>query len=606
MRIVKKLHAVVVGLVAILAVAGCSGSGSSNTLGNSDSSITSTSPYSLQITVIGSSEISVSKTVQLRSTVTGTTQKDVTWSSADESIASVSDRGLVTGIKEGKTNITATLDLDSSVKATVEITVNAAASPTAITISGATSGLAWIDEDVNLSVSATPVEASALVNWESSNEEIATVSQEGAVHFLSPGNVVIMATSTADANVSDYLEFEVKYGTFYSNKGSSNWDISHQADANNANINLPAEGSSGYNALYFNHFKGQRFYAEGFFKTGDLTDDAWAWQGIGVGTGLSDSDSRFFTFSPFAPGQGNNHNKTIVRDWPTTWGELTDRSQVWGENGLNQLDSKDGIKIAMIRDYNTYYYLINDKLFWVDETTKYADTDTYPIFIGFDIPVTVTNYELISDDAEINSILAGSAFDKSFFTTGDVTYIDDSDFTFNSTTTLSKDHKIRSLGDKTKLYGNFEVSFDVDNMTFNGEKESIFRGLSVNFVRYNQANINESILLGRSGLQGGSDIKSRYMSWDYQKSMEDPTSVIKDNETTSAVTSVSSTMHVKIQRIVDEEFAEFKVYVNEQLVSYDYNSNKTGVYYTGAYLLWVGGEYSGSHVTNFVFNNLGN
>lgn len=54
-----------------------------------------------------------------------TTTKTVTWSSSDETIATVNTSGKVTGVKVGEATITATCTADSSVKATCAITVEA-------------------------------------------------------------------------------------------------------------------------------------------------------------------------------------------------------------------------------------------------------------------------------------------------------------------------------------------------------------------------------------------------------------------------------------------------------------------------------------------------
>lgn len=595
-------------MLAATLIVGCKPTPGGDSIEPSSNPISEVSDFKVTIAAVGSTEISVSKTVQLRSTVIGTTSKDVTWESLNPTIASVSDRGLVTGLAAGEATIKATLVIDPRATATIKITVLPGVTPTELIISGATSGVAWVNENVKLSVSALPAEASSLVTWESSNEAVASVNEAGEVTFLTAGDAVIMATSVDDTNITAYLTFDVKKGTFYSNKGSVNWNVSAQANATDAKVELPAEGSSGYNALYFNHFMGTRYYVEAFFKTGALTADAWAWQGIGVGSGLSDSDSRFFTFSPFSPNQGNNHNKTILRDMPTTWGGLTDRSQVWGEHGLNEINSMDGVKIALLRDNDTYYYLINDELHWVDQTTKYSQTPTYPIIVGFDIPVVVTDYILESDPALLDTRLASAAYKKSFFTSGaNVTYVDDSDFTFTSTTTISKDHKIRSLGDQTKLIGNFEITFEVENMAFNPEK-STFTGLSLNLVRYDDANVNESLILGQSNLNADKDgIYARFQSWDFVKSMEDPTAVIKYAENSvNLKTDPLAKSVVTITRTIVDQKATFAMNVDGVDVLFDVGSMATveaSVYYTGAYLLWIGGEYSSSHVSNFVFTS---
>ena len=44
----------------------------------------------------------------------------------------------------------------------------------------------------------------------------------------------------------------------------------------------------------------------------------------------------------------------------------------------------------MMRDENTYYYFINDKLMYVDETMLYDGIPTMPILVAIDIPDNVT------------------------------------------------------------------------------------------------------------------------------------------------------------------------------------------------------------------------
>ena len=63
------------------------------------------SQYVMKITAIGSTTIQVDKTLTLRTQVTGTNQKDVTWSSLNPEIATVSEKGVVTGVSAGEAKI---------------------------------------------------------------------------------------------------------------------------------------------------------------------------------------------------------------------------------------------------------------------------------------------------------------------------------------------------------------------------------------------------------------------------------------------------------------------------------------------------------------------
>ena len=72
--------------------------------------------------VISESEVAVEKGKTVTLTVKGMEGETATWASDDETIATVSEEGVVTGMKVGTTTITATSE-DRGVKATCKVTV---------------------------------------------------------------------------------------------------------------------------------------------------------------------------------------------------------------------------------------------------------------------------------------------------------------------------------------------------------------------------------------------------------------------------------------------------------------------------------------------------
>ena len=80
-------------------------------------------PESLTITS-STTEVEIGSTISLTATVNPSeASQEVTWSTSDETIATVSPSGSVRGIAEGKVTITATSDVDATISDSVEITV---------------------------------------------------------------------------------------------------------------------------------------------------------------------------------------------------------------------------------------------------------------------------------------------------------------------------------------------------------------------------------------------------------------------------------------------------------------------------------------------------
>ncbi len=119
----------------------------------------------------------------------------VSWSSLDNTIATVNQQGVVTGVSAGQTSIKAVLN---AVSATALITVTAATVPERLVISsanntvtvGATNTLT-LSYFNNQGVQA-PVPAGVV--WSSSNSSLASVNQQGIVTGIAAGTPVIAAT----------------------------------------------------------------------------------------------------------------------------------------------------------------------------------------------------------------------------------------------------------------------------------------------------------------------------------------------------------------------------------------------------------------------------
>jgi uncharacterized protein YjdB len=114
------------------------------------------------------------------------TDKSVTWSSSDETVATVAN-GVVTGVSDGSATITVTT-VDGGFEATAAITVKTAV--TGVTLDQ-TAVTLEIGETVTLVATIEPANATnQLVGWTSGNEDVATVD-DGLVTAISAGSATI-------------------------------------------------------------------------------------------------------------------------------------------------------------------------------------------------------------------------------------------------------------------------------------------------------------------------------------------------------------------------------------------------------------------------------
>lgn len=142
-----------------------------------------------------------SATVTATVAPTNATNKAVTWTTADASVAKVSQTGVITGVKAGTTTVTVTTK-DGGHTATINVTVTAPVAAESVSISGAKT----VQEGKTIKLTATVLPSNAddkTVTWTSSDKAIATVSN-GTVKGVKPGTVTITAT-TKNGKTAEYV-----------------------------------------------------------------------------------------------------------------------------------------------------------------------------------------------------------------------------------------------------------------------------------------------------------------------------------------------------------------------------------------------------------------
>ena len=146
-------------------------------------------------------EIEVGSTLQLAASVTPTNADDKTviWSSTKNSVATVSKKGLVAALKEGKTTITA---MAGSKTATCEVTVVKATIPVSGIELSEKEIVLFEGENKIISARILPDDASdKSVLWESEDPNTATVN-EGEIKAIKSGKTQIIAKSVDGGKIA--------------------------------------------------------------------------------------------------------------------------------------------------------------------------------------------------------------------------------------------------------------------------------------------------------------------------------------------------------------------------------------------------------------------
>ena len=188
--------------------------------------------------------LSVGETAQLTATVKpdDATDKTVTWSSSDESVAKV-DNGKVAALKSGKATITAKCG-DKTAYCVVTVTVPVSS----MTIDKTTLSLA-IGEFVTLIATVKPDDATdKTVVWSSSDESIAKVDN-GKVMALKIGFAIVTATA-ANFSVSCNVTVTHPYNIIYYTSADGNIVKPFNESAFGANI-ISNEYNDGLGKIVF-------------------------------------------------------------------------------------------------------------------------------------------------------------------------------------------------------------------------------------------------------------------------------------------------------------------------------------------------------------------
>lgn len=194
--------------------------------------------------------VAMGKTVTLTANITPSdaTDKNVTWTSSDTSIAKFNDssKGVLTGVKAGTATITVTT-ADGGKTATCNVTVTGTVAVTGVSVSP-TSKTISVGDTFKITATVNPSTATnKTVTWSSDKTSVATVSSSGTVTGKSAGTAKITA-KTADGNKTAVCTVTVSKTT----AGTITYEVNEDEEAafNRADFNRACKNLTGSNLDY--------------------------------------------------------------------------------------------------------------------------------------------------------------------------------------------------------------------------------------------------------------------------------------------------------------------------------------------------------------------
>lgn len=140
----------------------------------------------------GSVVVGETRTLKAEILPENATDKNVTWASRDESLATVDQEGVVTGVAEGEVQIWATCG-DKKAYATLTVTP-APIRVEEVTLSETQLAL-FVGKTAKLTYTINPENATnQTAEWSSSNEQVATIADDGTVTAIAEGEAEITIT----------------------------------------------------------------------------------------------------------------------------------------------------------------------------------------------------------------------------------------------------------------------------------------------------------------------------------------------------------------------------------------------------------------------------
>ena len=167
--------------------------------------VTVTNPKPDKIVLPSEATVTAGQALTLTPTVTpANAEYTLTWSSDDETVATVNQNGVVTGVKKGKTFIN--VETDNGKTAYCKLTVTAA-EPASIELPK--NATVTVGETITITPTITPEGAETTLTWKSDDETVARIDANGVLTGVAEG-LALVTVSTAKGLTSNACKVTVK------------------------------------------------------------------------------------------------------------------------------------------------------------------------------------------------------------------------------------------------------------------------------------------------------------------------------------------------------------------------------------------------------------
>ena len=157
----------------------------------------------------------VGDTVTLSTTISpsNATNKAITWSSSNTSVATVDQSGKVTALKSGSVTITATSNSNNKISDSITIAINEKKVPVTKLTAKVTSKTLIVNKTYKWSVTVEPSDATNKnIAYTSADKKIATVDSTGKITAVKAGTVTITAKSKENNSIKTTIKITVRTG----------------------------------------------------------------------------------------------------------------------------------------------------------------------------------------------------------------------------------------------------------------------------------------------------------------------------------------------------------------------------------------------------------